>query len=252
MSSISKTHLNRAYYPLDSVIYLMNEVIKGRTAKELRKHLVEDDPFSNSSREYRSIIANWLITDYVSGFSKGALPVFARIMTSDSIDPTIKRELLFWKTCERDRLAREITIGPVYTAYYRSEPFIFIDDLIHTAIAKIGLAKSTGRKCVNNYLSIAKKIGFIDYGENGLQLNFFRPKQNSIAAVLYFLFESGLSAAKILQADDFKYLLVDERTLISTLADLNAAGMIEFAMTGNVVRLEPKIAFEVLPDALKG
>ena len=82
MPSNSKTHLNRAFDHLDEVIYIMGEVIKGRNAEEIRKHLVEDDPF-NSSREYRVYIANWLIGDYVKGFSPAALEVFARIMTED-------------------------------------------------------------------------------------------------------------------------------------------------------------------------
>jgi len=32
---------------------------------------------------------------------------------------------------------------------------------------------------------------------------------------------------------------------------MNALGIIEFAMAGNIVRLEPKIDFEVLPNALE-
>jgi hypothetical protein len=71
-------------------------------------------------------------------------------------------------------------------------------------------------------------------------------------AILYFLFNSDLSSSKILHSDDFKYLLLDERDLLSYLADMNASGTIEFAMAGNIVRLEPKIDFEVLPDALTG
>ena len=82
MQSNSRTHLNRAFDHLDNVIYIMGEVTKGRNAEEIRKHLVEDDPF-NSSREYRGYIANWLIGDYVKGFTPAALEVFARIMTED-------------------------------------------------------------------------------------------------------------------------------------------------------------------------
>jgi len=55
-----KTHLNRAFDHLDAVIYLMNEARKGKTAREIKSHLVEDDPFSHRSREYRNLVANWL------------------------------------------------------------------------------------------------------------------------------------------------------------------------------------------------
>ena len=111
MPSNSKTHLNRAFDHLDNVIYIMGEVIKGRNAEEIRKHLVEDDPF-NSSREYRVYIANWLIGDYIKGFSPEALDVFARLMTSDRIETRTKRELLFWKNCERDSLVNSPMATP--------------------------------------------------------------------------------------------------------------------------------------------
>jgi len=246
----SKTHLNRAFDHLDEVIYIMGEVIKGRNAEEIRKHLVEDDPFGNDSREYRSYVAHWLVSDYVKGFSPEALDVFARLMTSDSIETQIKRELLFWKNCERDKLAREITLGPLYRAYHRNDPFFFIEDFINTGVEKVSLAKTTARKCAENYLTIVTKLGFVEYGDNRLLLRYFRPKRESVTAVLYFLFNSKLSPSAILKADDFKYLLLDERDLLSYLAGLNASGLIEFAMAGDVVRLEPKIDFEVLPDAL--
>ena len=82
-------------------------------------------------------------------------------------------------------------------------------------------------------------------------MNYFRPNKNSVMAILYFLFNSGLSPSKILHSDDFKYLLLDERDLVSYLVEMNASGIIEFAMAGNIVRLEPKIDFEVLPNALE-
>ncbi|MCB1223963.1 MAG: hypothetical protein KDK21_08540 [Mesotoga sp.] len=53
MPSNSKTHLNRAFDHLENVIYIMGEVMKGRSAEEIKRHLVLDDPFSNSSEEYR-------------------------------------------------------------------------------------------------------------------------------------------------------------------------------------------------------
>lgn len=62
---------------------------------------MEDDPFGSDSLDYRQTIANWLIGDYVKGFSPEALDVFARLMTSDRIETRTKRELLFWKNCER-------------------------------------------------------------------------------------------------------------------------------------------------------
>ena len=251
MSLKAKTHMNRAFDHLDHVVYIMVQVRKGINAQQLKTHLVEEEPFPGASREYRSKIAHWLIGDFVKPFTPGALSVFARIMVSESVDTKVKRELLFWKTCERDMLAREITLGPVYRAYHRKEPFLFFDDLVHTAVEKTGFVKGTAQKCVRNYLSIAKKIGFLDPRENRLDLNFYRPRQKSVLAILYFLFHAGVSPASILQAQDFRFLLMDERDLVSTLSELSSAGWIEFAMAGNVVRLEPRKAFKELPDALE-
>jgi hypothetical protein len=246
----SKTHLNRAFEHLDEVIYIMGEVIKGRNAEEIRKHLVEDDPFGNDSREYRSYVAHWLVSDYVRGFTPAALGVFARIMTSDSIETQTKREILFWKNCERDELVRAITLEQVYPAYHRGEPFLLREDVVDFVVKKAGFTKYMSDKRITNYLSITSKLGMAESNGKNIDLHFFRPKRESVTAVLYFLFNSKLSPSALLRADDFKYLLLDERDLLSYLADLDTSGLIEFAMAGNVVRLEPKIAFEVLPDAL--
>jgi hypothetical protein len=132
----SKTHLNRAFEHLDEVIYIMGEVIKGRNAEEIRKHLVEDDPFGNDSREYRSYVAHWLVSDYVRGFTPAALGVFARIMTSDIIETQTKREILFWKNCERDELVRAITLEQVYPAYHRGEPFLLREDVVDFVVRR--------------------------------------------------------------------------------------------------------------------
>ncbi len=47
----SKTHLNRAFDHLDNVVYIMAEVMKGRSAEEIKRHLVSDDPFRINSGE---------------------------------------------------------------------------------------------------------------------------------------------------------------------------------------------------------
>ncbi len=249
MQSNSRTHLDRAFDHLDNVIYIMGEVIKGRNAEEIRKHLVEDDPFNNS-REYRGYIANWLIGDYVRGFTPAALEVFARIMTSDVIETQIKRELLFWKNCERDSLVRALTLEQIYPAYHRGEPFLLRENVVDYIVKKAGFTKYMSDKRITNYLSITSKLGIAESNGKNIDLHFFRPKRESVTAVLYFLFNSKLSPSAILKADDFKYLLLDERDILSYLADLATSGVIEFAMAGDVVRLEPKIDFEVLLDAL--
>jgi len=249
MQSNSRTHLDRAFDHLDNVIYIMGEVIKGRNAEEIRKHLVEDDPFNNS-REYRGYIANWLIGDYVRGFTPAALEVFARIMTSDVIETQIKRELLFWKNCERDSLVRALTLEQIYPAYHRGEPFLLRENVVDYIVKKAGFTKYMSDKRITNYLSITSKLGIAESNGKNIDLHFFRPKRESVTAVLYFLFTSKLSPSAILKADDFKYLLLDERDILSYLADLATSGVIEFAMAGNVVRFEPKMVFEVLPDAL--
>ena len=251
MPPFLKTHMNRAFDHLDTVIYVMNEVQKGKNAKEIKRHLVEDDPFSHRSREYRSVVSNWLVSDFVTGFSAKALPIFAKMMVSERTSSQLKREILFWKTCERDALARELTLGPIYTAYHAHEPNISTDALIDIAITKGGLSQTTARRCVENYFTLAKKVGFLSSIGSVSNLNFFRPKQNAVAAVLFFLFDSGLSPVQILRAPDFKYLLLDDNALLSILSDLRSVGVIAFASAGNVVRLEPKIAFEVLPDAFE-
>lgn len=252
MSPQAKTHLNRGYDHFPHVVHIMARVIQGQSPEEIRRHIVEEDPFGASSREYRGHIANWLISDFVRGFAEDALKVFARVMTSDGIQTQIKRELLFWKTCQRDRLAREITIGPVFQAYFRGDPFILKDDIIQTVMQKIGLQKPTALRSTDGYLHIATKLGFLNYGESRLDLQFYRPHQKSVLAILSFLIHSGLSPAKLLQAQDFQYLLLDERDLISCLADLGSAGLIDFAMAGNIVRLEPTFRFEELPHVLEG
>jgi hypothetical protein len=237
MQSNSRTHLDRAFDHLDNVIYIMGEVIKGRNAEEIRKHLVEDDPFNNSR-------------DYVRGFTPAALEVFARIMTSDVIETQIKRELLFWKNCERDSLVRALTLEQIYPAYHRGEPFLLRENVVDYIVKKAGFTKYMSDKRITNYLSITSKLGIAESNGKNIDLHFFRPKRESVTAVLYFLFNSKLSPSAILKADDFKYLLLDERDILSYLADLATSGVIEFAMAGDVVRLEPKIDFEVLLDAL--
>ena len=251
MPPFLKTHMNRAFDHLDTVIYVMNEVQKGKNAKEIKRHLVEDDPFSHRSRESRSDVSNCLVSDFVTGFSAKALPIFAKMMVSERTSSQLKREILFWKTCERDALARELTLGPIYTAYYANNPSISIDALIDVARTKGGLSQTTARRCLNGFLSITANVGFLSPTEKTVKLNFFRPKQNAVAAVLYFLIDSGLSPVQILRAPDFKYLLLDDTALVSILSDLRNAGMIAFASAGNVVRLEPKIRFEVLPYAFE-
>lgn len=246
-----KTHLNRAFDHLDTVIYIMNEVRKGKNAREIKRHLVEDNPFSNRSREHRSLVANWLVSDFVSGFSAKALSVFAEIMVSEKIGSQLKREVLFWKTCERDALARELTVDPIYAAYHTNAPSISLDALIDVASTKAGLSQTTARRCLSGFLSIAAGVGFLSPTEKTVKLNFFRPKQNAVAGVLFFLFDSGLPPVKILRAEDFKYLLLDDTALLSILSDLRSAGMIAFASAGNVVRLEPKIPFERLPHVFE-
>ena len=251
MPSNSKTHLNRAFDHLDEVIYIMGEVIKGRNAEEIRKHLVEDDPFGSDSLDYRQTIANWLIGDYVKGFSPEALDVFARLMTSDRIETRTKRELLFWKNCERDSLVRAITLEQIYPAYHRAEAFLLREDVVSFIVKKMGFTEYMSDKRVTNYLAITSKLGMANANGRNIDLSYFRPNKNSVMAILYFLFNSGLSPSKILHSDDFKYLLLDERDLVSYLVEMNASGIIEFAMAGNIVRLEPKIDFEVLPNALE-
>ena len=252
MQSNSRTHLDRAFDHLDNVIYIMREVIKGRNAVEIRKHLVEDDPFDNSSEKYRKEVTSWLIGDYVKGFTPAALEVFARIMTSDRIETRTKRELLFWKNCERDSLVRLLTLEQIYPAYHNGAAFLLREDMVDFIVKKAGFTEYMSDKRIANYLSITSRLGMAEASGKNITLHFFRPGKESVTAVLYFLFSSGLSPSAILRADDFKYLLLEERDLLSYLADLAASGVIEFAMAGNIVRLEPKIDFEVLPDAIAG
>jgi len=247
----SKTHLNRAFDHLDNVVYIMAEVMKGRSAEEIKRHLVSDDPFSNSSEKYRKQVSSWLISDYVKGFSPEALKVFARIMTSESIDTQTKRELLFWKNCDRDELVRAITVEQVFPAYHKGAAFLLREDVIDYIIKKKGFTAYMSDKRVTNYLAITTKLGMASANGKNIDLNYFRPTKKSVMAVLYFLFNSGMGPSKILHSDDFKCLLLDERDLVSYLAEMNASRVIEFAMAGNIVRLEPKIDFEVLPDALE-
>jgi len=247
----SKTHLNRAFDHLDNVVYIMAEVMKGRSAEEIKRHLVSDDPFSNSSEKYRKQVSSWLISDYVKGFSPEALRVFARIMTSESIDTQTKREILFWKNCERDELVRAITVELVFPAYHKGAAFLLREDVIDYIIKKKGFTAYMSDKRVTNYLAITTKLGMASANGRNIDLNYFRPTKKSVMAVLYFLFNSGMGPSKILHSDDFKCLPLDERDLVSYLAEMNASRVIEFAMAGNIVRLEPKIDFEVLPDALE-
>jgi len=252
MTSNSKTHLNRAFDHLDNVIYIMAEVMRGRSAEEIKRHLVSDDPFSNSSEKYRKEVSSWLIGDYVKGFSPEALRVFARIMTSESIEKQTKREILFWKNCERDELVRAITLEQIFPAYHRGAAFLLREDVIDYIVKKKGFTAYMSDKRITNYLAITSKLGVASANGRNIDLSYFRPTKKSIMAVLYFLFNLGLSPSKLLHSDDFKCLLLDVRDLISYLADMNASGIVEFAMAGNIVRLEPKIDFEVLPDALTG
>lgn len=251
MQRTGKTYLNRAFDHIDNVIYIMEEVLKGKSADDIKDHLVEMDPFRLGSDEYKKIIARWLISYYVKSFSKEPLEVFARIMTSDNIELQVKREILFWKTCEQDRLAADITLGPVYRAYHQKDPFIFLEDLKRFVKNNTGFADNTVHECAKRYLMITTKVGFISSNNSNLDINFFRPKKKSIAAILFFLFNKQMPPSKILRADDFKYLLLDEQDVITCFADLSNSGFIQFAVAGNIVRLEPKLDFEVLPSAIE-
>jgi len=73
----------------------------------------------------------------------------------------------------------------------------------------------------------------------------------SVAYVVFYLLEARTPPKKILESDDFKYFLLDERGLLSYLKDMRAKGIVEFAIAGDIVRIEPKIGFEVLINAFE-
>lgn len=242
--------MNRLFDHLEYVIYIMNRVLEGWDSKRIKDDLIQKDPFSFDSSEYRRIISNWLIRDYVESFSKAELTVFSKLMTSNDLNEQTKREILFWKNCQRDDLVREITLNQIYIAYHKNESFIFRKDLMNYIIETTGYTKTTAKECVTRYITVVSKLGIVERNNEMINLKYFRPKKESVATILFFLFNRDVPPSKILQAEGFKYLLLDNQDIIDFLSEFNTEGLIEFAMAGDVVRLEPKIDFEVFPDVI--
>ena len=116
-----------------------------------------------------------------------------------------------------DSLVRAITLEQIYPAYHRAEAFLMREDVVGFIVKKIGFTEYMSNKRITNYLSITSKLGIAEANGKNIDLRYFRPKRESVTAVLYFLFNSKLSPSATLRADDFKYLLLDERTSSLTL-----------------------------------
>lgn len=250
MKKTLTTHLGHVFYQLDYVQFVMQQILDGLKIDDVRKKFVEENPFGIKSESSRKTYMEWIKRDYIKGFKPKELMIFSKVIADKEIHPQIKREILFWKNCLSDELARSITVDFILGRYQNTK-FFKRKELYEFISERVTLNPVTVNRCVTGYLFLAKKVGIFSLKSNIYEFKFYRPQIESVIFLLFYLLNSKRTPSQIIMSEDFKYLLITENELIQILKEIQSKGLISFAMSGDVVRLDPKIEFEEIPDAIR-
>ncbi len=243
------THLGHTPDDLEYVQFVMKEIVNGTKIDEIKRKFVEENPLGIKTESTRKGYINWIISGYVKGFKQKELEIFAKVISDERVHPQTKKEIMFWKNCRSDDLVRKITLDFTFKKFHnakyfeRKELFNFVSQEVSNP--------STANKHVSGYLALLRGMGVISSEKNFHEFRFYRPNIESMIFLLFHLLNSKQTPSQILKADDFKYLLVSERELISMLKEIQFRGLISFAMSGDIIKLEPKIEFEAVPNAIR-
>ena len=243
------THLGHAFDDLNYVQFVMKEIVNGTKIDEIKREFVEENPVGIKTESSRKTYINWIIKGYVKGFKQKELEIFAKVISDERVHPQTKKEIMFWKNCRSDDLVRKITIDFIFEKFYSVKSFKR-KELIDFISKRISLRPSTLEKMASGYLSIAGEVGILSPKGNRYSFNFYRPRFEPVMFVLFYLLNSRRTPSQILNSEDFKYLLLNEKRLVFFLKEMNSKNLISFAMSGNVIRIEPKIEFEAIADVL--
>jgi len=91
---------------------------------------IKENPFGIKTEKSRATFARWLLNDYTKTYDKFELPILARFLTQDKIPQQAKRELLFYTTCQADKLAGLLTTNILYPAFQNGLSNIDRNELI--------------------------------------------------------------------------------------------------------------------------
>ncbi|HCZ06895.1 MAG TPA: hypothetical protein DHV12_07190 [Thermotogae bacterium] len=245
------TILRRFFDVYDYIKYFMQKHLDGFTPEDMKKVFITENPFGIRSLLTLQTYARWITNYYIKDFQHKSLNVFALFITSPDIPKAAKRELIFWRTCKKDRVTAELTKNIIFQSFIEGESYVSKDDIKNFIKKNTNFSESTLRKALAGYLRLLEQLGIARVSGDRVELRYYRPKLESVAYVVFYLLESHTPPGKILVSDDFKYFLLDERGFISCLKDMQAKGIVEFAMAGDIIRIEPKMEFEVLVNAFK-
>ncbi|HAA86446.1 MAG TPA: hypothetical protein DCE14_08910 [Kosmotogaceae bacterium] len=251
MRKTIKTDINKAFDHVKHVQAIMTLVEQGLSRREISRQIEEENLLSIDSPTARQTIKNSLFRHYIEPFDVKTLKTLSKIFISEKLPLQVKRELLFVFMCETDDLAKILTLDILYPAYANGEGSISRRDMADFVSKKTGYADLTVSKCVGGYLTLTNRIGITSLDNSTIRLNFFQAKKETFTILLFLLFQKKMTPAKIVRAETFRFLLLDELAIVRHLQSLASQGLVDFAMAGGVIRLEPKIEFEGVPDVLK-
>ena len=247
----SSTILRRFFDAYDYIEYFMQKHLEGLTPEGIKQAFMIENPFGIKSPSTMKTYAGWIMNYYIKDFQRKSLDVFARFITYPNIPKTAKRELIFWRTCRKDPIAAELTRKIIFQSFIEGESYVPKDDIKSFIEQNTNFSKSTLHRTFTGYLRLLEQLGIVRFSGNKVAFRYYKPKLESVAYVVFYLLEARTPPKKILESDDFKYFLLDERGLLSYLKDMRAKGIVEFAIAGDIVRIEPKIGFEVLINAFE-
>ena len=245
------TNLARAFDALEYVKFIMSQFLNGLSPIEVKKKFIEENPFGIKTENSRVTYARWLLNDYTKTYDQFELPILARLLTQDNIPQQAKRELLFYTTCQADKLAGLLTTNYLYPAYLNSLSSIDRNELIQFVSQNTSLSRSTVERAVLGYIMLLKKLSLIlTDSANTLNFKYFSPKIESFAFILFLLNHRKTSPVQIIHSTHFHYLFMSPIDVINSIRELESRNLVRFAMAGDIIRLEPKILFEELPNVL--
>lgn len=250
MKKTLSTHLEHSFDQLRYVQFVMQRILDGLKIDEIKKEFIYKNPFAIRSENARKTYINWIMKDYVKSFKAEELITFARIIADENINPQVKREILFWKNCLSDELMRSITTNFIFERYQMNRLFKK-QELSDFVSERVTLKPVTAHKCVTGYIALVEKIGFLASKDEICQFNFYHPYIESIIFLVFYLLNSKKTPLQIIKAEDFKYLLLSEKQIIQSLKEIQSRGLISFAISGDIIRIDPKIEFEVIVDAIR-